>query len=287
MLLADLPVAGRHSPDEQLEIVFGREAVATRFLQLQQGARDELVVLDRPPYAQDPQQPNPGEDDLLARGVRLRAIYAPEAFEVPGALDLVEAAIAAGEDARTCPDVPLKLAIADRSAAILPFVDGGQDSADSALVVYASTLLDALVRLFDLLWATAVPIRSRRPCPLTSRPSRRSADRRLVALLAAGLKDEAIARQLGVSLRTVHRRTSELMAGLDARTRFQAGMQASRRKLLGLSSRLARTERPGGRLDESAMPTPIMPSPRTRWSQLSAALTGTKFAELSWSTSKP
>ena len=45
----------------------------------------------------------------------------------------------------------------------------------------------------------------------------------------AGLKDEAAARQLGVSLRTVHRRTSVLMAELDARTRFQAGLLAARR----------------------------------------------------------
>nr|WP_243727306.1 LuxR C-terminal-related transcriptional regulator [Actinocrispum wychmicini] len=57
-------------------------------------------------------------------------------------------------------------------------------------------------------------------------------DDRLLSLLAAGLKDEAIARQLGVSLRTVHRRTSELSESLGARTRFQAGMRAERQGLL-------------------------------------------------------
>jgi DNA-binding NarL/FixJ family response regulator len=50
-------------------------------------------------------------------------------------------------------------------------------------------------------------------------------------LLAAGLKDEAIARQLGVSLRTIHRRTGDLLDRLGARTRFQAGMQAARQGL--------------------------------------------------------
>jgi sugar-specific transcriptional regulator TrmB/DNA-binding CsgD family transcriptional regulator len=242
-LLPLLPTGdGPQSPAEQIEIVFGREAVAARFLQLQRGAHDELLVLDRPPYAQDPQQPNPGEDDLLRRGVRLRAIYAPEAFDVPGALDLLADSIAAGEEARTA-DVPLKLAIADRAAAILPFAGGRSDSADSALVVYASTLLDALVRLFDLLWAAAVPIElgtlARGESPTTRAPggdtgARPDAfDERLLALLAAGLKDEAIARQLGVSLRTVHRRASALMAELGARTRFQAGVLAARRGVLG------------------------------------------------------
>jgi sugar-specific transcriptional regulator TrmB/DNA-binding CsgD family transcriptional regulator len=240
-LLPLLPTGdGPQSPAEQIEIVFGRDAVAARFLQLQRGARDELLVLDRPPYAQDPQQPNPGEDDLLRRGVRLRAIYAPEAFDVPGAIDLLAESVAAGEEARTA-DVPLKLAIADRAAAILPFAGDRSDSADSALVVYASTLLDALVRLFDLLWVAAVPVGltgagDAAPAPRSgdvAGPSAADAlDERLVALLAAGLKDEAIARQLGLSLRTVHRRASALMAELGARTRFQAGVLAARRGLL-------------------------------------------------------
>ncbi|NUO58500.1 MAG: LuxR family transcriptional regulator, partial [Hamadaea sp.] len=157
LLLADLPADRRHRPEEELEIVFGREAVATRFQQLQQSTRQELLVLDRPPYAQNPSEPNPGENDLLNRGVRLRGIYAPEALELPGALRLIRAAVDAGEEARVC-DVPLKLAISDRSAAILPFTADRDAMVDSALVVYASTLLDALIRLFDLLWNVAVPV---------------------------------------------------------------------------------------------------------------------------------
>ena len=224
-LLAELPADSRHRPDEELEIVFGRDAVAARFQQLQQTARHELLVLDRPPYAQNPTEPNPGEDDLLGRGVRLRGIYAPEAFEIPGALELVRAAVAAGEEARVCDDVPLKLAIADRSAAILPFTGDRDAMVDSALVVYASTLLDALIRLFDLLWQVAVPV-------FAPDPAVADEDGPLLVLLAAGLKDEAIARQLGVSVRTVHRRTSDLMDRLGARTRFQAGLAAARQGLL-------------------------------------------------------
>lgn len=224
-LLAELPAERRHRPEEELEIVFGREAVAVRFHQLQQAARHELLVLDRPPYAQNPQEPNPGEDDLLGRGVRLRGIYAPEAFEIPGALALVRAAVAAGEEARVCDDVPLKLAIADRSAAILPFTGDRDAMVDSALVVYASTLLDALIRLFDLLWEVSTPL-------FASDMDDATDDEPLLTLLAAGLKDEAIARQLGVSVRTVHRRTSDLMERLGARTRFQAGLAAARRGLL-------------------------------------------------------
>lgn len=221
-LAAELPVEHQHRPEDQLRIVFGKEAVAAQFLQLQQAATTDLRVLDRPPYAQDPAQPNPAEQTLLTRGVRVRGVYAPEALEVPGALELMREAVANGEEARIYVDVPLKLAIADTKVAILPFTSKTSVMIDSALVVYAPTLLDALVKLFDLLWQVAEPVL----------PQAETADERLLSLLAAGLKDEAIARQLGISLRTVHRRTSDLSLGLGARTRFQAGVLAERRGLL-------------------------------------------------------
>jgi sugar-specific transcriptional regulator TrmB len=220
-LASELPA--EHRPEDQLRIVFGKEAVAAQFLQLQQAATAELRVLDRPPYAQDPQQPNPAEHTVLSRGVRVRGIYAPEALEVPGALALLHEAMVSGEEARLYADVPLKLAIADHTTAILPFTGQTSGMIDSALVVYAPTLLDALVKLFDLLWQVAEPVLP---------PTGDGQDDRLLSLLSAGLKDEAIARQLGISLRTVHRRTSELSASLGARTRFQAGVLAERRGLV-------------------------------------------------------
>ncbi|MFE9401096.1 hypothetical protein ACFYNY_04880 [Streptomyces sp. NPDC006530] len=44
--------------------------------------------------------------------------------------------------------------------------------------------------------------------------------------MAAGFKDRAVARALGISERIVIRRIQELMATLDATTRFQAGVRA-------------------------------------------------------------
>jgi DNA-binding NarL/FixJ family response regulator len=51
----------------------------------------------------------------------------------------------------------------------------------------------------------------------------------MLTLLVSGLKDEAIARQLGWSLRTMRRRTSRLHELLGADNRFQAGVNAARR----------------------------------------------------------
>ncbi|GAA1550664.1 hypothetical protein GCM10009804_04040 [Kribbella hippodromi] len=48
-------------------------------------------------------------------------------------------------------------------------------------------------------------------------------------LLSTGAKDAAIARELGLSLRTVRTEISALIAGLGAKSRFQAGCLLIRR----------------------------------------------------------
>ena len=50
--------------------------------------------------------------------------------------------------------------------------------------------------------------------------------REVLRALGAGLTDEAAARRLGTSLRTYRRRVAELMAALEAGSRFQAGVRA-------------------------------------------------------------
>ncbi|MFI6494765.1 hypothetical protein [Streptomyces sp. NPDC050564] len=62
--------------------------------------------------------------------------------------------------------------------------------------------------------------------------------RQLLHLLTSGLKDEAAARHLGLSLRTVRRRIAALMDRTGANTRFQAGY------LLGLGSTTAPGRKP-------------------------------------------
>lgn len=47
-------------------------------------------------------------------------------------------------------------------------------------------------------------------------------------LRCTGMKDEAIARHLGISPRTLNRRILRLMTVLGVSSRFQAGIQAAR-----------------------------------------------------------
>lgn len=97
----------------------------------------------------------------------------------------------------------------------------------------------ALTELFEHYWATSPalsggPDSESLPSPgpstrgaLTRRPT--DEERNLLALFAAGVKDDAIARQFGISTRTLRRRIQDLYAELGTTNRFGAGVAAARR----------------------------------------------------------
>jgi DNA-binding NarL/FixJ family response regulator len=113
---------------------------------------------------------------------------------------------------------PLKVWIADDTSAVLP-MRSDTYTIDAAFVLHPSTLLDAVIALFESEWRRAAPIR---------KPSadQDQATRTLLGLLAAGLTDESIARSQEVGLRTVQRRIHDLMRELNVVTRFQLGLAA-------------------------------------------------------------
>lgn len=220
-------------PTSVLELVSGRDAVLQRFTQLQQTCRTELRVIDKPPYAAtDPDCNIAIEEELATRGVRVRAIYDPSGFASFHQLrGDVQASISAGVQARTLPEAPIKLVLADNRLAMLPLYAG--DEVDSMVVVRPSVLLDALSALFEELWDRSLVL----GLPDDDQPSAPSQvpteeERRLLSLLTAGLSDEAIGRHLGISHRTMQRRMSALLKRLGATTRFQAGLRAIARDWL-------------------------------------------------------
>src|SRR5215468_251426 len=118
----------------------------------------------------DPLEPDPLELERLAAGVAYRVIYAEEVLRVPGRWHDLEAGIAAGEQARVAPHLPVKLTLFDDFAATLPMADvsppggaggatgGGGAAARSVIVVHRSPMLDSLAALFEAYWQQAVPM---------------------------------------------------------------------------------------------------------------------------------
>ncbi len=211
-------------PSELIQLVEGREAVGHHLARMQLGARDEVLIIDSPPYLYGRPVVNAEELQALKRGVAYRALYDAPGLAEAGHLQQVMECVEAGEQARSLPSVRMKMIIADRSLALVPISFSAAETG-TRILVHASPLLDALVLSFESLWAQATPIGATpaTPADITAQ------DRRLLSMLAGGLKDRAIARTLGVTERTVGRRIQDLMAQLNATTRFQAGLQASRR----------------------------------------------------------
>ncbi|MEV6262423.1 helix-turn-helix transcriptional regulator [Streptomyces sp. NPDC051784] len=217
----------RTDPRRLVEVIEGPTAVADRLSDLILGAEQEILAFDAPPYLTGPSQMSGMERDALARGVAVRAVYAAEVLRLPGRAEPMKELAALGEQARIVSRVPLKMVMADRRAAMIPLTSNEESVRTAAVLVRQSRLCDALVELFEAKWLQGSPVFA--PAPTTDRPDLSPAEEVLLSLLNTGFKDEAMARQLGVSERTLRRRTADLVERLGATSRFQAGAQAVRR----------------------------------------------------------
>jgi predicted DNA-binding transcriptional regulator len=219
--------------DELVEIVTGAEPLAQRLGHLLHGARREFAGFVKPPFvAVDIDHAEP----LVDPDVSYRTIYDKEVLNHPGFVAKVRATAGAQEENRLHPSLPMKLAIADRETALLPLGRENSDTAPAAVIVHSSGLLDALVALFEHYWDASMPLRLDAGSTVGggtdggSGPD--SGDRQILSLLIAGATDEAIARQLSVSLRTIRRRIQAMMHATGAQNRAQLGWHAARNNWL-------------------------------------------------------
>ncbi|RIQ20722.1 helix-turn-helix domain-containing protein [Jiangella rhizosphaerae] len=218
------------SVGDVVDVVYGAQAVAQRFMQLQASARSEVLGLTKAEVIAISGEENTAEEAAVERGVRFRVVLERAAFDRPGFAAAAEAALADGEEVRVAPEVPIRLLVVDRQIALVPLVSG-ESRAVGALLVHQSGLLDALMALFEKVWDEAVPLVLGTGGALAERPPSglTALDARIFGLLLAGLTDQAIANLLDMSLRTVQRRVRALMDVAGADTRLQLGFQAAKR----------------------------------------------------------
>lgn len=216
----------RRDADRLVEVIVGRAALRTRLREMQDTAKAEILWFCRANPLAMAGPENAEEESALGRGVRYRAIYERALLEKPGELASILESTAAGEEARTLPTLPVRLAIADRTLAICPLVpdESREIGEPTAALIRSSELLDALVALFESFWERATPLRADGRHTELTEP-----DTLLLSLVVSGLPDKSIATHLSVSKRTVQRRLDRLMglAGVDTRTGL--AFQAARR----------------------------------------------------------
>ena len=158
--------------------------------------------------------------NAIREGRRVRAIYPARAMSEAPHMLRMRAEI--GEEIRLVPSVLTRLVIVGPRRAIVPEPLGV--GSDTRVVVRQASIVGLVQAYFDAMWEGA-----QRVDATAGRLAEQDHRRRLVAELADGVKDEQIARNLDVSLRTVRRRVAALMTELGVDTRFQAGVEAVRR----------------------------------------------------------
>ncbi|QDQ16200.1 hypothetical protein FH965_08975 [Streptomyces spectabilis] len=227
--------AGAPGAVAAVETVRGAAAVRHRLDHLLARAERQVLILDRPPgldswtadsrtadsWTAGGAPPGAGIAALLERGVAVRVVLARAGAAPPALLGPLAPLLERGLQVRTAAHLPTGLVAVDGRAALL--LPGGDAEEDGTAVVVRGTLpRQVFGPLFEAHWGQALPLGD-----AARRPPEEHRD--LLRLLAGGLKDEAIARRLGVHVHTARRRISRLLDDLDADTRFQAGAQAALR----------------------------------------------------------
>lgn len=222
-------VAAGRTIDELIEVVTGAEAIRHRFLQVLQAARSQVRTFVTAPFVAVPPGENPAEDAALARGVRFRAVLETPTLAEPGAVAETVSSLRNGVEVRVVERLPIKLVLADADLALVPLtVSVGAEP--GAVLLHRSGLLGALDALFETVWRDAYSLQLSDEDGLAEAPTGgvTGLDRKILALLLAGLTDQAVAAQLDLSLRTLQRRLRHLMDLAGAQSRMQLGWHAAR-----------------------------------------------------------
>lgn len=210
-------------PTDDIVEVISEPQLADRVAFTETNVREEVLHFLTPPYT-TATGPNEIELANLRRGVTYRCVYSRTAVRNGSDyVDNIQPCIAAGEQARVLPDVPVKLAIYDRKIAFVGLSDAWPEIT-TGILVKQSTLLAALCGLFETSWRAALPMHLGTKEPSSLRPM----ERRIIELLASGITDNAIAELLGISRRTLSRNLESLTTRAGVVNRFQLAVYACR-----------------------------------------------------------
>jgi sugar-specific transcriptional regulator TrmB len=206
---------------EYVEVVVGRDAVVAQLETEVAAAREEVLAFVKRPILT---ASNPGARRSLERSVPNRTVWERELFEDQQLASDARDWAALGEQIRVVPHLPSKLVIIDGRTAIINVSEAMEGlPVVAGFVTRHPELVATLQELFEVRWQRGVPV-----FDIDLAPEADASEQQLIEALAAGMKDSAIARQLGISERTLSRRINELLESLGVETRFQAGLLVGR-----------------------------------------------------------
>ncbi|MFG2125059.1 helix-turn-helix transcriptional regulator [Streptomyces sp. NPDC048710] len=155
---------------------------------------------------------------LIERGVRIRTLYQHTARYSPDRLAYVDQFTNGKVEYRTIDELVERLIICDDTVAFIPIRDDRQ----VALELRHPGLVRYLIKVFEFMWNRAVPLSAGAPYE-TAPDGITDIQHSIAKLLVEGHVDEAIARRLGMNVRTCRAHIAKLAQALGSGSRAQLG----------------------------------------------------------------
>ncbi|MEU6535711.1 helix-turn-helix transcriptional regulator [Streptomyces sp. NPDC047000] len=165
--------------------------------------------------------------DVIERGITMRTLYQHTVRHSQGTLAYAEMMAKGKVEIRTLEELIERLMIFDRAVAFIP----ARDDRQIALELRHPGLVQYLVKVFEQLWRRAVPLLEE-PAYAPPTDGITGVQRSIAKLLIEGHVDEAIARRLGMNVRTCRAHIAKLAAALGSGSRAQLGYLIAQSGLL-------------------------------------------------------
>ncbi|MFD8420442.1 helix-turn-helix transcriptional regulator [Streptomyces sp. NPDC059466] len=156
---------------------------------------------------------------LIERGVKIRTLYQHTARHSPDKLAYVAQLSDGKVEYRTIDELVERLIVCDESVAFIPTRDDQQ----VALELRHPGLVRYLIKVFEFIWGRAVPLTAGAPYETAAPGGITNIQYSIAKLLVEGHVDEAIARRLGMNVRTCRAHVAKLATALGSGSRAQLG----------------------------------------------------------------
>ncbi|MFV0251853.1 MAG: hypothetical protein ACK5H2_00770 [Beutenbergiaceae bacterium] len=211
-------------------IIEGAQAMTQRADQLFNETERQLYAMaDDDDLRIHPSEGYPALIAAVSRGIDHRVIVAQSTLETRKELTGVKLAFSTRSEFRSTSQIPTRMFLLDEKILWIPLF-AAEGEAARAMLVTASPIVVMAVALFHEMWRVARPMGLNNAGVLeTASEDGELADTAILGLLLTGITDQAIAHQLGTSVRTVQRRVRNLMEVTGSSSRIQLGYEAGRR----------------------------------------------------------
>nr|WP_236241849.1 helix-turn-helix transcriptional regulator [Streptomyces sp. CC228A] len=167
-------------------------------------------------------------EPLLDRGVRMRTLYQHTARHHSATMGYVERIMPFGLEVRTLEEIIDRLIVVDRKVAFIP----ARSDRQVALELRHEGLVRYLVGVFEQFWLYGIPWQEEVVAYAPAVNGISGIQRSIARLLVEGHVDEAIARRLGMNVRTCRAHIAKLASALGSGSRAQLGYLIARSGIL-------------------------------------------------------